>query len=86
MAFIEDIAVLIRKASGRGELPPGTDPHEGALVFGAFYFAGLILGLKQNTFDTKERLKVIEAQVERYFFAGKPASKKHPNPRSGGKP
>ena len=67
MAFLKEVAELLKKAVGNGELPADTNVHEGALAFGAFYFAGLIMGLKQSTFNTQEQLQFVEAMIDNHF-------------------
>jgi len=67
MAFLKEIAELLKKAVENGELPADKNPHEEALAFGAFYFAGLIMGLKQSTFDTQEQLQFVEAMIDNHF-------------------
>ena len=69
MAFLKEIAGLFKIAVENGEFPVETNSHEGALAFGAFYFSGLIMGLKQGTFNTKEQLDFVETMIDRHFFA-----------------
>lgn len=68
MVFLKEIAELFRKAVEKGELPVETNIHDGALAFGAFYFSGLIMGLKQTTFNTEEQLNLIETMIDHHFF------------------
>ena len=68
MAFLQEISEVIKKAVENGEIPIETNVHEGALAFGAFYFAGLIMGLKQSTFNTEEQLKFVEAMIDNHFL------------------
>lgn len=68
MAFLKEISELFKKAVKNGELPKETNAQEGTLAFGAFYFAGLIMGLKQSIFNTKEQLKFVEAMIDNHFF------------------
>ena len=67
MAFLKEIAGLFKKAVENEELPSDTNAYEGALALGAFYFAGLIMGLKQSTFDTKEQIQFVEAMIDNHF-------------------
>lgn len=67
MSFLKQIAELLNKAVENGELPADTNVHEGALAFGAFYFAGLIMGLKESTFNTEEQLQLVRAMIDHHF-------------------
>jgi AcrR family transcriptional regulator len=71
VAFLKEVAALFQKAIEKGELPGDTDAQEAALAFGAFYFGGLIMGLKQPAFDTEKQLKLVETMIDNHFFAGK---------------
>lgn len=67
MAFLKQIAELLKRAVENGALPADTNVHEGALAFGAFYFAGLIMGLKESTFNTQKQLQFVEAMIDNHF-------------------
>ena len=68
MVFLKEIAGLFKKAVENGELPVETNVHEGVLAFGAFYFSGLIMGLKQTTFNTEEQIDFVETMIDHHFF------------------
>ena len=68
MVFLKNISELFNKAVENGELPIDTNAQDGALAFGSFYFSGLIMGLKQSTFNTNEQLKFVETMIDNHFF------------------
>jgi AcrR family transcriptional regulator len=68
MVFLQEISKLFDKAVKNGELPLGRNVHNDALAFGAFYFAGLIMGLKNSEFNTEEQLEFVETMLENYLF------------------
>jgi len=70
-AFLNAISELLKTAVEKGELPIETDTHEGALAFGSFYFAGLVMGLKKPVFDVEEQLIVVGALIDNYFVRTK---------------
>lgn len=67
-AFIDAISALLKTAAENGELPIETDAYEGALAFGSFYFAGLVMGLKKPVFDVEEQLKVVDVLIDNHFI------------------
>jgi AcrR family transcriptional regulator len=67
-AFLDAISALLKTAVANGELPIETDAYEGALAFGSFYFAGLIMGLKKPVFDVERQLKVVDALIDNHFI------------------
>jgi AcrR family transcriptional regulator len=66
--FLNAISELLRTAAENGELPIETDTHEGARAFGSFYFAGLIMGLKNPVFDVEEQLSFVKALIDHHFI------------------
>jgi len=71
MVFLEEITRLFKQAVGRGELHAERNVREDALAFGAFYFAGLIMGLKHPGFDIENQLKFVEIMLDNYLFREK---------------
>jgi AcrR family transcriptional regulator len=67
-AFLDAISELLKTAVEDGELPIETDTHEGALAFGSFYFAGLVMGLKKPVFDVEKQLIVVGALIDSHFI------------------
>jgi len=67
-AFLNAISELLKTAVENGELPIETDTHQGALAFGSFYFAGLVMGLKKPVFDVEEQLIVVGALIHNHFI------------------
>ena len=66
--FLNAISDLLKTAIENGELPIETDPHEGALAFGSFYFAGLVMGLKKPVFDVEKQRMVVGALIDNHFI------------------
>ena len=66
-AFLNAISELLKTAVENGELPIETDTREGALAFGSFYFAGLVMGLKKPVFDVEKQLIVVGALIDSHF-------------------
>ena len=71
LAFMDAISALLKRAVEKGELPIETDAYEGALAFGSFYFAGLVMGLKKAVFDVEEQLKVVDVLIDNHFIKTK---------------
>jgi len=67
-AFINAVSGLLKTAVDDGELPIETDTHEGALAFGSFYFAGLVMGLKKPVFDVEKQLMLVGALIDHHFI------------------
>jgi AcrR family transcriptional regulator len=67
-AFLNAISELLETAAENGELPIETDARQGALAFGSFYFAGLIMGLKNPVFDIEEQLSFVGALIDNHFI------------------
>lgn len=67
-AFLDSISELFKTAVDNGELPIETDTYEGALAFGSFYFAGLVMGLKKPSFNVEEQLMVVGALIDNHFI------------------
>ncbi|MBI5583942.1 MAG: TetR/AcrR family transcriptional regulator [Deltaproteobacteria bacterium] len=68
LTFLQDVAELIRQAVENGELSAETNPVEGALVFGSFYFSGLVMGLKQPVFDVRAQVKLVGTLLDGYLI------------------
>jgi AcrR family transcriptional regulator len=68
MTFLEDVAGLFQRAVEGGELPLETNPVETAMVFGSFYFSGLVMGLKQPVFDTRTQLALVGTLIDHYLI------------------
>lgn len=66
-AFFDAVAGLLAQAADRGELPRSFSPADGALAFGAFYFGGLIMGLKQPVFDVAVQIGRVATLLEQHF-------------------
>jgi len=70
-AFLGEIARLFKKAVKNKELPKKIDPYKEALAFGSFYFATLVMGLKQSVLDTAERLEFLESMIDNHLIINK---------------
>ena len=68
MAFLNEIAELLKTALQNGELRAEINAHDGALAFWSFYFTGLLIGLKGASFDTEEQLRTVETLIENHFL------------------
>jgi AcrR family transcriptional regulator len=68
MLFLDEITRLFRKAVENGEISSDRNVQEDALAFGAFYFAGLVMGLKQSSFDIEDRLNFVGTMIDRYLL------------------
>jgi hypothetical protein len=61
------VAALIGQAVVRGELAPETDPVQGAMAYGSFYLANLVMGLKQPVFDVPGQIALVAGLMDKFF-------------------
>lgn len=61
--FFLRIAGVFQSALERGELADGTDVNQAALVYVSFYFMGLNMGLRAETFDVDAMVDLVESML-----------------------
>lgn len=72
LTFIRDVAALIGQAVSRREWAPDSDPARGAMAYGSFYLANLIMGLKQPVFNVRGQLELVSELLDNFLpFSGK---------------
>lgn len=67
MTFLQQISELFFTAAQRKEIMPIADPLQATLSFWAFYLLGLIVGLREETFDVERTIALVMAMTHDRF-------------------
>lgn len=67
MAFLQQISELFAAAAQRREIAPIADPLQATLGFWSFYLLGLIVGLRDETFDVDRTVALVMSMTNERF-------------------